>query len=88
MKELAREGLSIPLIDLTDGPIIINLGTTANNGILTYGRWILGGPQGARERLAEAMKDINKLPEGLRFPELKNKADEIFTSHQLYRIDR
>lgn len=88
MKEIAKEGLTIPLIDLTDGPFIINLGTTVNKGILTYGRWMLGGPQGAKERLVEAMKDINQLPEGLHFLELKAKADEIFNSHQLFRIDR
>lgn len=79
---------SRPQQDLKEGPFIIDLKTNkGTDGIEPVGRLILGGPEGSREKMKEALKEIGSLPDGMDFDQLRSKAIDIFRSHDIVRVD-
>lgn len=72
-----------------EGPFVVKLRTpgTHEGAVETSGKWVLGGSAGAKERLSKALMDVNELPDGLGWDDLREKANEIFASHDLLRVD-
>lgn len=74
--------------DLTQGPFVVKLATQKVEGQpQTMGRFILGGGENAREQLIQSMREINDLPDGLSWQELRTRASGIFSTNGLIRVD-
>lgn len=74
--------------EITKGPFIISLQTketALESG--KSGRFILGGPDNAEDLLYQALKDIDNLPIGLNWNQLRKEASNIFKQRGLSRVD-
>lgn len=74
--------------EITKGPFIISLQTKKTDSEpIKLGRFILGGPDNARELLSQALRDIDDLPVGLNWHQLQKEASNIFKQKGLSRVD-
>lgn len=72
----------------TKGPYIVKLGAGGEEGMpRTSKRWFLGGTENAEEDLKEALTEIGKLRPGLTFNQLQERANQIFASHNLSKVE-
>lgn len=71
-----------------EGPFFLSLKSGGKSGgVERQGRLVVGGPAGVSSQINDVRAEINQLPDGLGYEELRERTSAILDAHNLHRVD-